>query len=84
MSPSLCQQVTSDTVQPKGHLLLCGLQSKYCILVQQNLNPLEDKVLSTSNTVHLSRRCQYHLVICYVRIKALLVCYLMIGYSEFL
>lgn len=61
MSPLLCQQVTSDSVQPKGHLLLCGPQSKYCVLVQQNLIPLEDKVIS--NTVHLSMSCQYHLVI---------------------
>ena len=82
MAPSLRQQVTSDTVQPKGNLFLCGPQSKHGVSVQQNLIPLEDKVLS--NTVHLSGSCQYHLAICYVRIKALLVCYLMIGYSAFL
>jgi len=84
MSPSLCQQITSDTVQPKGHLLLYNPQSKHCVLVQQNLIPLEDKVFSLSNTVHLSRSCQYHLVICNVRIKALLLSYLMTGYSGFL
>jgi len=42
MSPSLRQQVTSDTVvQPKGHLFFCGPQSKHSVLFQYSLIPLE-------------------------------------------